>query len=158
LPGFSRRSARPGSRRPRHSAPSEYASRTSAPRSIADARVARLATVDPQGRPHIVPICFAIDGNRLYTAVDEKPKRTRRLRRLANIEANPAVEVLVDHYDEDWSRLWWVRLRGTARIVEDPRAVELLVAKYPQYAAQPPAGPVIEVAIEAQSEWTSSPS
>jgi PPOX class probable F420-dependent enzyme len=124
----------------------------------AAARVARLATVDPQGRPHVVPICFVLDGDTLYTAVDEKPKRTRRLKRLANIEANPHVEVLIDHYEDDWSRLWWVRLRGTARIVEDRRAVDLLAAKYPQYAGSPPAGPVIAVSIEKRSEWTSSPS
>jgi PPOX class probable F420-dependent enzyme len=123
-----------------------------------EARVARLATVDASGRPHLVPICFAIEGDTLYTAVDEKPKRTRRLQRLANIEANPTVEVLIDHYEDDWSRLWWVRLRGVARIVEDPHAVELLVAKYPQYRAQPPTGPVIAVAIEERSEWTASPS
>ena len=123
-----------------------------------DARVARLATVDATGRPHVVPICFAIEGDTLYTAVDEKPKRTRRLRRLANIEANPVVEVLIDHYDEDWSRLRWARLRGTARIVEDRHAVELLAAKYPQYQEEPPAGPVIAVAIEEQKEWTASPS
>jgi PPOX class probable F420-dependent enzyme len=122
------------------------------------ARVARLATVDPTGRPHVVPICFAIEGDMLYSAVDEKPKRTRRLRRLTNIEANPAVEVLIDHYDEDWSRLRWARLRGTARIVEDRHAVELLAAKYPQYREEPPAGPVIEVTIEKRSEWTASPS
>ena len=121
-------------------------------------RVARLATVDREGRPHVVPICFVIDGATLYTAVDEKPKRTRRLRRLENVEANPQVEVVIDHYEDDWSKLWWVRLRGTARIVEDPRAVELLAAKYPQYRVRPPAGPVIAIAIEGQSEWTSSPS
>jgi len=124
----------------------------------ASARVARLATVDAEGRPHLVPICFAIEGGTLYTAVDEKPKRTRALQRLRNIEANPTVEVLIDQWDEDWSRLWWVRLRGTARIVEDRHAVELLVAKYPQYAETPPAGPVIAVEIEERSEWTSSPS
>jgi PPOX class probable F420-dependent enzyme len=122
------------------------------------APVARLATVDREGRPHVVPICFVIDGGTLYTAVDEKPKRTRRLRRLGNIEANPAVEVVIDHYEEDWSKLWWVRLRGTARIVEDPRAVDLLAAKYPQYRERPPAGPVIAIEIEERSEWTSSPS
>jgi len=120
--------------------------------------VARLATVGRDGRPHVVPICFVLDGSMLYTAVDEKPKRTRRLRRLENIEANPAVEVVIDHYEDDWSRLWWVRLRGTARIVEDPRAVELLAAKYPQYRDRPPAGPVIAIEIEERSEWTSSPS
>jgi PPOX class probable F420-dependent enzyme len=123
-----------------------------------DARVARLATVDPTGRPHVVPICFAIEGDMLYSAVDEKPKRTRRLRRLTNIEANPAVEVLIDHYDEDWSRLRWARLRGTARIVEDRHAVELLAAKYPQYREEPPAGPVIAMTIEERREWTASPS
>jgi PPOX class probable F420-dependent enzyme len=90
--------------------------------------------------------------------VDEKPKRTRRLQRLANIEANPTVEVLIDRYEEDWSRLWWVRLRGTARIVQDRHAVDLLVAKYPQYRERPPAGPVIAVTIEERSEWTASPS
>jgi PPOX class probable F420-dependent enzyme len=124
----------------------------------AEAPVARLATVGRDGSPHVVPICFVLDGSMLYTAVDEKPKRTRRLRRLENIEANPAVEVLIDHYEDDWSRLWWVRLRGTARIVEDPRAVELLAAKYPQYRDRPPAGPVIAIEIEERSEWTSSPS
>jgi len=122
------------------------------------ARVARLATVDASGRPHVVPICFALEGDTLYTAVDEKPKRSRRLKRLANIEANPHVEVLIDHYEEDWSRLWWVRLRGIARIVEDPHAVEVLAAKYPQYRQQPPKGPVIAVAVEERSEWTASPS
>jgi len=123
-----------------------------------DARVARLATVGPDGRSHVVPICFVVDGDTLYTAVDEKPKRTRRLKRLSNIEANPRVEVLIDHYEEDWSSLWWVRLRGTARIVDDRRALELLAAKYPQYARQPPSGPVIAVTVEERSEWTSSPS
>jgi PPOX class probable F420-dependent enzyme len=124
---------------------------------VAAARVARLATVGRDGRPHVVPICFVLDGSTLYTAVDEKPKRTRRLKRLENIEANPHVEVLIDHYEDDWSKLWWVRLRGTARIVEDPRAVDLLVAKYPQYAERRPEGPVIAIDIEEQSEWTSSP-
>jgi PPOX class probable F420-dependent enzyme len=123
-----------------------------------DEPVARLATVDANGRPHVVPICFVLDGDTLYTAVDEKPKRSRRLKRLANIVANPHVEVLIDHYEEDWSRLWWVRLRGVAHIVEDPHAVELLAAKYPQYRQRPPAGPVIAVAVEERSEWTSSPS
>ena len=122
-----------------------------------NARVARLATVDPEGRPHVVPICFVLDGDTLYTAVDDKPKRTRALQRLRNVEANPRVEVLVDHYDEDWTRLWWVRLRGTARVVDDARALELLAAKYPQYAERPPAGPVIAVTVEERTEWRASP-
>jgi PPOX class probable F420-dependent enzyme len=122
------------------------------------ARVARLATVDPQGRPHVVPICFALEGEMVYTVVDEKPKRTHRLQRLRNIEANPRVEVLIDEYDEDWSRLWWVRLRGSARIVDDPHAVELLSEKYPQYRESPPSGPVIAVSVDERIAWTASPS
>jgi len=119
-----------------------------------DARVARLATVGPDGRPHVVPICFALDGDTLYTAVDEKPKSTRRLRRLANIEANSRVEVVVDRWDEDWSKLWWVRLAGEARIVEqDERGLELLLAKYRQYRDRPPAGPFIVVTIQRRSVW-----
>jgi len=122
---------------------------------VAAARVARLATAGRDGRPHVVPICFVLDGETLYTAVDEKPKRTRRLKRLENIEANPQVEVLIDHWDEDWSRLWWVRLRGTARIVEDRRAVELLRAKYPQYR-DAALGPVVAVEVQERSVWKSS--
>jgi PPOX class probable F420-dependent enzyme len=106
-----------------------------------------------------VPICFVLDGDTLYSAVDEKPKRTRLLQRLRNIEENPRVEVLIDEYGEDWSRLWWVRLRGRARILErGERAVELLSAKYPQYAEEPPTGPVIAVEIEERIEWTASSS
>ncbi len=120
-------------------------------------RVARLATVGADGRPHVVPICFALDGDTLYTAVDEKPKATRRLRRLANIEANPHVEIVVDHWDEDWSRLWWVRLAGSAEIVDRHRqALELLQAKYPQYRADPPTGPFVVVRVEARREWSAS--
>ena len=118
-----------------------------------EARVARLATVGPDGRPHIVPICFVVDGDTLYTAVDEKPKTTRRLQRLRDIEANPGVCVLIDHYEEDWSRLWWVRLLGTARIVEDERALPLLAQKYEQYRREPPSGPLIAVTIEERREW-----
>jgi PPOX class probable F420-dependent enzyme len=120
----------------------------------AAARVARLATTGADGRPHVVPICFVLEGDTLYTAVDEKPKRTRALRRIRNIEENPRVEVVIDHYEEDWTRLWWVRLRGSARVVElDERALALLQAKYPQYRETPPRGPLIEVAIEERSEW-----
>ncbi len=121
------------------------------------ARVAHLATVGADGRPHVVPICFAIDGDTLYTAVDEKPKSTRALRRLENIRANPWVEVVVDHYEEDWSRLHWVRLRGRARVVDhDAHALELLQAKYPQYRERPPQGPFVIVEIESRTAWTGS--
>ena len=119
--------------------------------------MARLATVGPDGSPHVVPICFALEGDTLYTAVDEKPKRTRRLRRLANIEANPHVEVVIDHYEEDWSKLWWVRLRGRGRTVEQHgRALELLCAKYRQYRADPPPGPFIVVEIAERREWAAT--
>lgn len=122
------------------------------------ARVAHLATVGAGGRPHVVPICFALDGDTLYTAVDEKPKSTRRLKRLANIAANPQVEIVVDEWDEDWSRLWWVRLSGRARVVEhDARALALLQAKYRQYRERPPQGPFVVVEIDSRSEWRAEP-
>jgi PPOX class probable F420-dependent enzyme len=125
---------------------------------VASARVARLATVDREGRPHLVPICFALAGDTLYTAVDEKPKRSRRLKRLANIEADPHVAVLVDHYEEDWSRLWWTRLDGVARVLEagDERdgALALLAEKYDQYRREPPTGPVIAIRVENWRGWS----
>jgi len=120
-----------------------------------DARVARLATAAEDGRPHVVPICFAVDGYTLWFAVDQKPKRTRALRRLRNIEANPWVEIVVDHYEEDWTRLWWVRLRGRARVVErDERALDLLCAKYEQYRRDPPAGPFVAVEVVERAAWS----
>jgi len=128
-------------------------------RRLAGARVGRLATADVSGRPHVVPFVFAVeeDGRRAYWAVDDKPKRSRNLRRLANIAANPRVEVLVDHYEEDWGVLWWVRASGIARTVEGDeaaRALELLVAKYPQYAERPPAGPFVAIDVERVAGWS----
>jgi PPOX class probable F420-dependent enzyme len=126
---------------------------------FATARVARLATVGEDGRPHLVPIVFALDGDLLYSAVDHKPKRTQRLHRLANIAANPRVSVLADHYEEDWTRLWWVRADGVARVVEPgggvehERAVALLAARYEQYGGQPPAGAAIVAEIVRWSGW-----
>jgi PPOX class probable F420-dependent enzyme len=125
-------------------------------RRFGQARVARLATVSAQGRPHLVPIVFAVDADMLYSAVDAKPKTTTALRRLANIAAHPEVTVLVDHYDDDWSRLWWVRADGTARIAEAPEAdhaVGLLTARYPVYGAQRPPGPVIAVDVDRWTGW-----
>jgi len=129
-------------------------------RRILEARVARLATVDAEGRPHIVPISFALDGDTMFFAVDMKPKRTTNLKRLRNIAANPAVAVLFDHYEDDWSRLWWVRLRGPARIVEDRRAMDLLAAKYPQYRAMGlsrEAGLMIKVDPARVTRWQFAP-
>ena len=126
---------------------------------FAAARVARLATADAAGRPHLVPIAFAVVGDTIYSAVDAKPKRTRALRRLANVRANPAVSLLVDHWDEeDWSRLWWVRADGRGRVLapEDPdarRAVELLAERYPRQRAE---GEVLAVAVERWSGWAAS--
>jgi PPOX class probable F420-dependent enzyme len=124
---------------------------------VESARVARLATVGAAGRPHLVPICFALQGEMLYSAVDEKPKRTKRLKRLENIRSRPQVTVIVDHYEEDWSLLWWVRLDGSATVLEDgpewKHGLELLRAKYEQYRAEPPTGAVIAVRIEAWRGW-----
>ncbi|TGD88889.1 TIGR03668 family PPOX class F420-dependent oxidoreductase [Mycolicibacterium sp. CH28] len=124
---------------------------------FAGAAVATLATVAPGGHPHLVPIVFAVADAVIYTAVDGKPKSTQRLRRLANIEANPQVSVLVDHYADDWSQLWWVRADGTASIhqhgAEYDRAHALLRAKYPQYQTVSLDGPVIAVAVQKWSSW-----
>jgi PPOX class probable F420-dependent enzyme len=116
--------------------------------------VARLATIRPDGSPRVVPICFALEGDVLYTAVDEKPKRTRLLARLADIKRDPRVEVVIDHYDDDWSRLWWVRLHGSARVVDyDERGLALLTAKYRQYRERPPQGPFVVIEIDERAEW-----
>jgi PPOX class probable F420-dependent enzyme len=122
--------------------------------------VARLATIGPDGRPHLVPIVFAFDGRTLYSAVDRKPKRSRRLRRMENARARPDVTVLVDHYDEDWQRLWWIRLRGRARVLDDgderERALALLAEKYPQYRDGPPDGSVLAIDVGEMRSWSST--
>jgi PPOX class probable F420-dependent enzyme len=125
---------------------------------LTTARVARLATVDRTSRPHIVPIVFAVTGDRVCSVIDDKPKRSKDLKRLRNIRADDRVTLLVDHYDEDWARLWWVRVDGSARIVasgeERRRAIALLGDKYPQYGAMPPDGPVIVITIEHLTGWS----
>lgn len=145
---------------------------------FAAARVARLATADGDGRPHVVPIVFAVaracdrggdrdghgDGDVIYSAVDAKPKRSMALRRLANVAANPAVSVLADHYEEDWSALWWVRADGRGRLLDPdgdaPReaaeartAIGLLAARYPQQRAT---GAVLAVDVVRWSGWSAS--
>ena len=127
---------------------------------LVGARVARLATIDPDGRPHLVPIVFALEGNTLYSAVDRKPKSSRRLRRIENARARPDVTVLVDRYDDDWSLLWWVRVRGHARVLdsgdEHDRALVLLREKYEQYRAEPPEGPVLAIDVAEIRQWTAA--
>jgi PPOX class probable F420-dependent enzyme len=124
---------------------------------LASVPVVRLATTDEVGRPHIVVTTFAVDGDRIYTAVDAKPKRTRDLKRLRNIRAHPYVAVLADHYEDDWTRLWWVRADATAEVLRDPaamaRPIALLRERYPQYRDSPPEGPVIAVAVERWTGW-----
>ncbi len=110
------------------------------------------------GKPHIVPFTFAVLDDVIYSAVDAKPKSTSNLRRLANIRTNPDVAVLADHYEDDWSRLWWARADGRASVIEDPdamaRPIELLVARYTQYAASPPGGPVIVIEVDRWTGWS----
>ncbi len=126
-------------------------------RRIATARVGRLASVDGDGRPHVVPICFAVSGDRLVSVVDQKPKTTMRLRRLENVRRNPDVQLVVDHYDDDWSAVWWVRISGRGRVVDGgaghQEAIDLLASKYPQYREHRPAGPVLASEITQISGW-----
>ncbi|EUA13535.1 pyridoxamine 5'-phosphate oxidase family protein [Mycobacterium kansasii 732] len=119
--------------------------------------VARLATITPAGTPHLVPVVFAVDRDLIFTAVDAKPKTTRRLQRLTNIESTPHVSLLVDHYDDDWAQLWWVRADGVAAIHHDGAAMHtgyrLLRTKYPQYQSIPLDGPVVTVSVRRWSSW-----
>ena len=132
-------------------------------RLLKQARVARLATLDAKNQPHIVPICFACDGDRFYSAVDLKPKRVpgERLKRLQNIQAVPRVALLIDEYDEDWKRLWYILIRGRAKLLpqsaqkERARVIRKLRAKYPQYAGGmlTDDAPVIRITPERITVW-----
>jgi PPOX class probable F420-dependent enzyme len=126
-------------------------------RRVASARVARLASVDPNGRPHVVPCCFALSGDRIVSVVDQKPKQTLQLRRLENIRRCPDVQLVVDYYDDDWTVLWWVRVSGQGRVVDRgparDAAVDLLATKYEQYRDQRPAGPVLVIDITRIISW-----
>jgi len=143
-------------------------------RRFAAARVGRLATITANGGPHLVPVVFALVGDVLYTAVDSKPKTTLALQRLANIHATGRASLLVDEYSDDWSNLWWVRVDGSAKVLdldserrpavgrlEHPDqvriAVEALTRKYPQYVSQPPKGPVIAVRLTRWQWWEANP-
>ncbi|GAB2853428.1 TIGR03668 family PPOX class F420-dependent oxidoreductase [Actinoallomurus bryophytorum] len=124
---------------------------------LTSATVLRLASTDAAGRPHLVVVTFAIEGDHIFTAVDAKPKRTRDLKRLRNIRADPRVAVLADHYEDDWTHLWWVRADATAEIIEDPaamaRPISLLRERYRQYRETPPEGPVIALTVERWTGW-----
>lgn len=109
-----------------------------------------------------MPIVFVVAGDVVWSAVDRKPKSTRALKRLANIDANPSVSLLVDHYDDDWTQLWWVRADGEARVVdvgtaEAQAALDALAAKYPQYASERPTGPLVRVAVSRWTGWQHTP-
>lgn len=127
---------------------------------LAHARVATLGTTGDDGRPHLVPVCFVcLDDDRLVSAVDHKPKRSSALRRLDHVRARPALSLLAHHYEEDWSRLWWVRVDGRGTVVDEPGAelLDPLAAKYAPYADHWPDGPAIVVTVERWRGWSALP-
>jgi PPOX class probable F420-dependent enzyme len=123
---------------------------------LAQARVGHLATVTAAGHPHVVPVCFALHAGRIYTAVDAKPKSTTALKRLENVRATGRAGLLVDHYEEDWARLWWVRVDGVATVEASEDGLAALAVKYAQYRDQRPAGPLIAIAPERWRSWVAS--
>ncbi len=122
--------------------------------------VARLATVGRDGAPHLVPVCFALTAGRIVTAVDAKPKSTAQLRRLDHVNHEPRVTLLVDHYEDDWTRLWWVRVDGLAAVTASgadyEEAIAALVARYAPYRTRPPTGPAIVVEPTRWVAWSAS--
>ena len=126
-------------------------------RRLAEARVGYLATAGPDATPHLVPVCFALEGDRVYWAVDFKPKSGPDLKRLRNLAANPRAALLVDHYQEAWGRLWWVRVDCSASVLagtEAEHGLDLLAAKYGQYRRRRPEGPVVGMTINRWSGWS----
>jgi len=132
-----------------------------ATRRLTASKVGSIATVRPDGSPHVVPFVFAVsesgDGLVIYWCVDDKPKRSREVQRLVNIRAHPAVEIEVNRYDDDWTQLWWVRASGIAREVtsidERERALAALATKYAPYTAHPPSGRVVAIQVERVAGW-----
>lgn len=133
---------------------------TEALERLASAPVARFASITPDGRPHLVAVTFAVTDDELVHMIDNKPKTTRRLQRLRNVETTPLASLLVDNYDDDWSGLWWVRVDGAARVETEGmqwgRARAALVEKYTQYRQSPPSGPAIFLSIDRVTHWESS--
>jgi PPOX class probable F420-dependent enzyme len=135
--------------------------RAEAVRRLTASKVGSIATVRPDGSPHVVPFVFVVsetgDGLVIYWCVDDKPKQSRELQRLVNVRAHPAVEIEVNRYDDDWAQLWWVRASGIAREVtsvdEQERALIALATKYAPYAAHPPSGPVVAIQVERVAGW-----
>lgn len=123
-----------------------------------ESRVARLATADASGKPHLVPVTFVTYADTVAIAVDAKPKSTQRLKRLRNIAENPQVTLLVDEYSDEWERLWWARADGHARVVYGDSgwrdARERLVGRYPQYRREPPEGAIVLVTVVRWSGWS----
>jgi PPOX class probable F420-dependent enzyme len=130
--------------------------RATAEARFASARAGRLATVTADGHPHVVVVCFVVHDGVVYTAVDAKPKSRRDLKRLENVRATGRASLLVDHYEEDWSRLWWVRVDGAARVIDSSAAIDALAAKYPQYRSERPAGPLIAITPDRWRSWVAS--
>ena len=124
---------------------------------FAGSPVARLATVRPDGGPHVVPIVFALVGDTVFSAVDAKPKRSPALQRLANVRSDPRCALLVDHYEGDWRQLWWVRADGCGEVVEDPSAdhpgMQALARRFPQYRDAAPPGPLLVITVARWSGW-----
>lgn len=130
------------------------------------ARSAHLATASADAAPHLIPVVFALNRDAVYIAIDEKPKTTTRIRRLRNIEENPQAALLIDHYDDDWTKLWWIMLRGRAEILtpgtwtasEANDALSALRTRYPQYAAHAlEERPLIRLTITNVTRWSASP-
>ncbi len=140
-------------------------SRTLHSHHLSEARVGHLATADESGVPHVIPVCFAVDGDHIYSVLDQKPKRTglTRLRRVRNILSNPQATLVADHYEEDWSRLWYVMISGRAELLlegeERSAAILVLRAKYPQYRDMDiDENPVIKITVERVIAWGGSES
>ena len=137
---------------------------TSQVQALSTARTGHLATADANGVPHVIPVCFAFDGRRIYSPLDQKPKRTslRRLKRVRNILDNPSVALIVDHYEEDWRQLWYILISGAAEILESgpeqSSAIALLREKYQQYRDMDiDENPVIGITPESVVSWSGTP-